>query len=260
MTGISEEWVELAHDLADLARPIAARYFRTPLDIVSKADESPVTIADRTIEEAMRAEIERRFPHHGILGEEHGSVRLDAEAVWVLDPIDGTKAFISGMPLFGTLIACCIGGVPVIGIIDQPIQRERWAGVAGQRSTYNGAPIRASGKTDLSDAILYSTGPEMFEDTPEEQGFESLKAKTALTRYSGDCYAHALLASGHVDLVVESGLQPYDYCALVPVIEGAGGVITDWDGQGLTIASDGRTVSSGSRTLHGKALETLRHG
>ncbi len=124
MTGIEnmercpEEWIALAHRLADIARPIAQQYFRTPLDIVSKADDSPVTIADRSIEAAMRAEIERTFPDHGILGEEYGSTRLDGPAVWVLDPIDGTKAFISGMPLFGTLIACCVDGVPILGVID----------------------------------------------------------------------------------------------------------------------------------------------
>lgn len=252
-----QEWIELAHRLADIARPIARQYFRTPLSVISKQDDSPVTIADRSIEAAMREEIEKTFPDHGILGEEHGAVRLDAEAVWVLDPIDGTKAFVTGMPSFGTLIACCRGGRPVLGIIDQPIQEERWLGAAGHPSTYNSAEIAVSGRAELSGAVLYATGPEMFDGTPDEPRFARLRQEMRFARYSGDCYAYGLLASGHVDLVVEAQLQPYDYCALAPVVEGAGGVITDWGGQPLTLESDGRVVAAASTALHRAALERL---
>ncbi|WP_421882065.1 histidinol-phosphatase [Pacificispira sp.] len=252
-----QEWIDLAHRLADIARPIARQYFRTPLSIIAKQDDSPVTIADRSIEAAMREEIEKTFPGHGILGEEHGSVRLDAEAVWVLDPIDGTKAFVTGMPSFGTLIACCVAGRPVLGIIDQPIQEERWLGAAGRVSTYNGAEIAVAGRETLAESVLYATGPEMFVGTPEEARFARLRDAMRFTRYSGDCYAYGLLAAGHVDLVVEAQLQPYDYCALAPVIEGAGGTITDWDGKPLSIESDGRVVAAGSTALHRAALECL---
>ncbi|MDW3204940.1 MAG: histidinol-phosphatase [Alphaproteobacteria bacterium] len=252
-----QEWIDLAHRLADIARPIARQYFRTSLSVVSKQDDSPVTIADRSIEAAMREEIERTFPDHGILGEEHGTVRLDAEAVWVLDPIDGTKAFITGMPSFGTLIACCVGGRPILGVIDQPIQEERWLGAAGRVSTCNGTEITVSGRETLADSVLYATGPEMFVGTPEEARFARLRDAMRFTRYSGDCYAYGLLASGYVDLVVEAQLQPYDYCALAPVVEGAGGVIADWNGAPLTLNSDGRVVAAASPALHRAALQRL---
>lgn len=253
-----DDWIALAHRLADIARPIAKQYFRTELKIISKDDDSPVTIADRTIEAAMREEIERSFPDHGILGEEHGTVRLDAEAVWVLDPIDGTKAFITGMPLFGTLIACCVAGRPILGIIDQPIQEERWLGAVGQQSTYNGTPIKVSGESNLGNAMLYTTAPEIFEGTDAEARFNDLRRAVALTRFGGDCYCHGLLASGHVDLVVEQGLQTYDYCALAPVIEGAGGTVMDWHGKPLTIASDGTMISAASPALAEAARAILR--
>lgn len=252
-----QEWIDLAHRLADLARPIARQYFRTKLDIVSKADDSPVTIADRSIEAAMREEIEKAFPDHGILGEEHGSVRLDAEAVWVLDPIDGTKAFVSGVPTFGTLIACCVGGRPILGIIDQPIQEERWVGAAGRATQLNGTDVRTADIVELSDAILYATGPEMFEGTPAEARFNALRRDVAFTRFSGDCYGYGLLASGHIGLVVEADLQTYDYCALAPVVEGAGGVITDWQNAPLTLQSDGRVLAAATPVLHRRARAIL---
>jgi inositol-phosphate phosphatase/L-galactose 1-phosphate phosphatase/histidinol-phosphatase len=253
-----DSWIDLAHRLADIARPIARRYFRTSLDIDSKADDSPVTIADRSIEAAMREEIERTFPDHGILGEEYGSVRLDGEAVWVLDPIDGTKAFITGMPTFGTLIAACVDGAPVLGVIDQPISEERWIGATGRPSTLNGAEIKASGVTSLADASLYATAPEMFEGDASEARFAALRAAVASTRYGADCYAYGLLALGCVDLVVERMLQPYDYCALVPVIEGAGGRVRDWSGAPLTIESDGHVLAAATPALQEAAAVHLR--
>ncbi|MDF1748593.1 MAG: histidinol-phosphatase [Alphaproteobacteria bacterium] len=252
-----EEWIALAHRLADIARPIAKQFFRTPLDIISKADDSPVTIADRSIEAAMRAEIEKTFPDHGILGEEYGSVRLDGPAVWVLDPIDGTKAFISGMPLFGTLIACCVGGIPVLGIIDQPIQEERWVGANGHATTYNGTPVHTSQKTALAEAIFYTTDADFFLNGPDKAGFLNVKNSVALTRFSADCYAYALIASGSIDLVIEMGLQPYDYCALAPVINGAGGSVTDWDGNPISIHSDGRVIAAANAELREAALQAF---
>lgn len=251
------EWIDLAHRLADLARPIATQYFRTPLDIVSKADDSPVTIADRTIEAAMREEIEKSFPDHGILGEEHENVRLDAEVVWVLDPIDGTKAFVSGVPTFGTLIACCVDKKPVLGIIDQPIQGERWVGASGHPSTLNGQAIQTAAVGGLKDAILYATAPEMFEGTPAETPFNALRREVAFTRFSGDCYAYGLLAAGHIGLVVEADLQAYDFCALAPVVNGAGGVLTDWENAPVSFTSDGRVVASASQAVHHGALDIL---
>jgi inositol-phosphate phosphatase/L-galactose 1-phosphate phosphatase/histidinol-phosphatase len=256
MTACPAEFVALAETLADAARPVIRRYFRTPVAVDSKDDDSPVTIADREVETAMRALINRHFPDHGILGEEHGCERCDAEWVWVLDPIDGTKAFITGKPSFGTLIALCRNGVPVLGVIDQAILGERWLGAAGRPTTLNGAPARVRACDDLAKAYAYTTGPEHF-DSATLPAWNRIAARVRQPRYGCDCYAYALLASGFVDLVVEAGLKPYDYCALVPVIAQAGGIVTDWDGRAPTIASDGRICAAGDVRAHGQALKVL---
>jgi len=248
--------VELALALADAAGEAIRPFFRHPLAVDDKADLSPVTAADRAAEAAMRSLIERRFPDHGIIGEEFGRVRDDAELVWVLDPIDGTKSFISGVPLFGTLIALTRGGQPILGIIDQPISRERWCGVVGQESTHNGAKIRTRPCPTLAAATLFATSPDMFQGA-DAAAFARLKSAAKLTRHGGDCYAYGLVASGFIDCVVEAGLKPYDYCALAPVIEGAGGIMTDWQGRALGLASDGRVLAAGDRGLHAAARALL---
>ena len=253
---VEPRFVELANALADAARPIAARYFRTPVAIDDKTDNSPVTIADREAETAMRDLLTHHVPEHGVFGEEHGAVRTDAEYVWVLDPIDGTKAFITGLPIFGTLVALLHRGKPVLGIIDQPILKERWLGVDGQRSTFDGQPISVRACPSLDRAYMYSTAPIMFPGAYEKP-HEKLKKKVKLFRWGGDCYAYGLLASGHVDLVVEASLKLYDFAALVPVIKGAGGLITDWRGGELDMNSDGSVLAAGDATVHRAAIEVL---
>ncbi|MCC7274351.1 MAG: histidinol-phosphatase [Alphaproteobacteria bacterium] len=248
--------VALAARLADAAGAVIRPHFRTPVAIDDKADASPVTIADRDAETAMRRLIEDAFPDHGILGEEHGARAVDAEFVWVLDPIDGTKAFISGVPVFGTLIALLRGGRPVLGIIDQPILGERWLGVAGRGTTLNGRPVRVRACPQLDRATLFATSPDMFKGA-DVDAFERLRRAVKLTRWGADCYATAMVASGFADLVVEASLQTYDYCALVPVIEGAGGIATDWQGRPLGLASDGRSAIAGDARAHAAALERL---
>lgn len=248
--------VDLANALADAARPIAARYFRTAVAIDDKTDNSPVTIADREAETAMRDLLTRHVPEHGVFGEEHGAVRTDAEYVWVLDPIDGTKAFITGLPIFGTLIALLHRGKPVLGIIDQPILKERWLGVDGERSTFNSQPISVRACPALDRAYMYSTAPIMFPGAYEKP-HEALTKKVKLFRWGGDCYAYGLLASGHVDLVVEASLKLYDFAALVPVIKGAGGLITDWRGRDLDMASDGSVLVAGDTAAHRSAMGVL---
>jgi inositol-phosphate phosphatase/L-galactose 1-phosphate phosphatase/histidinol-phosphatase len=253
---VPAELVALAHSLADAARPIAQRYFRTQVKIDDKSDASPVTIADREAETVMRELLTKHVPAHGaVLLAEH-AVRTDAEYVWVLDPIDGTKAFITGLPIFGTLIALLHRGRPVMGIIDQPIQKERWFGTDGERSSFNGTPISVRACADLADAYMYSTAPGMFKGA-ELQRHEVLAEKVKLFRWGGDCYAYGLLALGHVDLVVESALKLYDYAALVPVIKGAGGLITDWHGKELDMASDGSVLAAGDPTIHRAARNLL---
>ncbi|WP_020699097.1 histidinol-phosphatase [Reyranella massiliensis] len=253
---VPAELVALANSLADAARPIAARYFRTPVTVDDKSDQSPVTIADREAETAMRELLARHVPEHGVFGEEHGAVRTDAEYVWVLDPIDGTKAFITGLPIFGTLIALFHRGRPVLGIIDQPILQERWLGVSGERSTFNGKPISVRPCPKLADAYMYSTAPGMF-PAGYAGPHRTLTEKVKYFRWGGDCYAYGLLALGHVDLVVEASLKLYDFAALIPVIQGAGGLITDWKGGELGMRSDGAVVAAGDAALHRAAIEVL---
>jgi inositol-phosphate phosphatase/L-galactose 1-phosphate phosphatase/histidinol-phosphatase len=255
-SGVDADRLALADELADAAGAVIRRYFRRKIAVDDKADASPVTVADREAEQAMRALIEARFPADGIFGEEFGTVREGAEWVWVLDPIDGTKSFISGIPLFGTLVALLHQGRPVLGIIDQPISRERWRGTAGRPSTHNGDPIRVRACPELAAASLFATSPDMFPGA-DAAAFARLKARVKLTRHGGDCYAYGLVASGFIDLVVEASLKPYDYCAMVPIIEGAGGVFTDWQGEPLGLASDGRVLAAGNRRLHAAALALL---
>jgi inositol-phosphate phosphatase/L-galactose 1-phosphate phosphatase/histidinol-phosphatase len=249
-------YVDLALRLADAAGAVIRGYFRTPVTVHDKPDASPVTIADREAELAMRRLINQAERTHGILGEEYGAENVQAEWLWVLDPVDGTKAFITGKPSFGTLIALLHRGEAVLGIIDQPVLGERWLGVVGRPSTLNGQPIRARACPRLDLAALYATAPEMFTGT-DARAWKELHGRVKLPRYGADCYAYGLLAAGFVDLVVESSLQPYDYLALIAVIEGAGGLITDWRGNRLGLASDGRVVAAGDGRAHAAALEVL---
>jgi len=256
---VPQSYVDLAQRLADVARPIVRRYFRTPVGVDDKPDSSPVTIADREVETAIRDILVREVPAHGIIGEEHGEERRDAEWVWVIDPIDGTKAFITGMPVFGTLIGLLHRGVPALGIIDQPISRERWLGVAGRPSTHNGNEIRVRRCDSLDKAYMYSTAPIMFPGDLEHR-HRRLANAVKLFRWGGDCYAYGLLALGLADLVVEADLKLYDYCALVPVIQGAGGIITDWSGGGLGLDSDTTVIAAGDARLQRAAMDLLAAG
>ncbi|MDH3702376.1 MAG: histidinol-phosphatase [Alphaproteobacteria bacterium] len=253
-----DAFIALAERLAEASGPVVRRYFRTELDVEAKRDASPVTIADREAEAAMRDLIEQAYPEHGIFGEEHGFVRTDAEYAWVLDPIDGTKAFVTGMPIFGTLIALMQNGAPILGIIDQPVTGERWVGAAGRPTTLNGAPARAQTATRLSSARHYATHPDMFVYDDDKAKVDALIAAVRQSRYGGDCYAYGLLASGHVDVITEACLKIYDFMPLVPVIEGAGGVVTDWTGAPLTRESDGHVLAAANPALHGEALAILQ--
>jgi len=251
-----DAFLAFALSLADAAGDVIRPYFREPLAIRDKADLTPVTAADRVAEETMRALIEERFPEHGILGEEFGRVREDAEFVWSLDPIDGTKSFISGVPLFGTLIALTRGGRSILGVIDQPILRERWVGAVGRPTTLNGAAIRCRACPVLAAATLFATTPDMFKGE-DAASFARVSDKVKLTRFGADCYAYGLVATGFVDLVLEASLEPYDFCAMVPIVEGAGGVATDWRGANLDLASDGRILVAGDRRAHEAVLALL---
>ena len=252
-----ESFIAFAERLADTARGIVRGHFRSGLEAESKADLSPVTIADREVEAALRAVIEREYPDHGILGEEYGKVRVDAEHVWVIDPIDGTKSFMSGVPLFGTLIALCRRGSPFLGVIEHPALSERWVGAYGRGTRFNGRPAKTRACADLGQALLYTTTPEMYEGDAGPR-FERLRASVRYARYGADCYAFGLVASGHIDIVTEAKLSPYDFCALAPVVENAGGKMTDWDGKPLTIHSGDRVLAAGDARAHALALQKLK--
>jgi inositol-phosphate phosphatase/L-galactose 1-phosphate phosphatase/histidinol-phosphatase len=251
-----DEFLSLANALADAAGAAIRPCFRTPIAIDDKPDLTPVTAADRAAERAMRELIERRFPDHGVLGEEFGPFRSEAEFVWTLDPIDGTKSFISGLPLFGTLIALTRRGRPILGVIDQPILHERWVGAEGRSTTLNGAAISVRPCRDLAAATLFATAPDMFVGA-DAGAFARLKAAVKLVRFGADCYAYGLLAAGFIDLVAEAQLKPYDVCPMVPIVEGAGGVITDWRGAALDLSADGHALVAGDDALHRAALALL---
>ena len=249
--------VALAERLADAAAVEIRARFRHSYKVETKEDVTPVTEADRAAERAMRAILAAECPQDGVAGEEYGAAGGSSGLTWVLDPVDGTKAFMSGRPTFVTLIALLDGDRPVLGIIDQPIVRDRWIGVAGQPTTLNGAPIRTRACADLGAASFSTTAPELFpaDDAPV---YRALSAGAGLRTYGGDGYAYGLLAAGWIDLVLEAGLKLHDFAALAPVVEGAGGVMTDWSGRPLRSESSGRVLAAGSPELHAQLLERIR--
>lgn len=251
-----DAFVTLAHQLANAAGEIVRGYFRQSYDIVTKPDATPVTEADRAAEQAMRTILEQREPEHGIFGEEFGTVRADAEYIWYLDPIDGTKAFIAGVPVFGTLIGLARRGRPVFGVIDQAVSGERWSGGAGHPSKLNEAPATCRSGVDLPNAVVFTTSPDAYEDG-DLDALDRLRDKVGLMRYGTDCYAFGLVAAGHADIAIECGVSDYDYCALVPIVEAAGGMMTNWEGDPVTLGTDTRVIASGSAELHQAAISQL---
>ena len=251
-----EDDLTLAARLADAAGAAIRPFFRKRFAIEAKADLSPVTEADRAAEAAMRSILDAERADDGVIGEEYGPDRGDAERVWVLDPIDGTRSFVAGRPIFGTLVALLEQGRPVLGVIHQPISGERWTGAAGQPTTLNSAPVVTRSCTGLSDAHLATTGPGYF--TPESwTAFERVRCAARDTLWGGDCYNYGLLAAGHLDLVIEDGLKLYDFAALVPIVEGAGGAMRDWSGKALDMHSDGRVIAAGDARLIAPTVAAL---
>ncbi len=248
--------IALAHRLADAAGAAIRPHFATALEVESKHDDSPVTVADRAAERAIRDLLAAERPGDGVIGEEYGRDNDGAARVWVLDPIDGTKAFITGRPIFGTLIALLQDGVPVLGVIDQPVLGQRWIGAAGRPTLFNGAEVSTRRCAELSDARLTTTSPDKF-SADGARAWASLRDACDFVTYGGDCYAYGLIASGFIDVMFEEDLALYDFAALGPVIEGAGGMVTDWTGARLVDGSDGRVLACGDRRVHAAALERL---
>ena len=252
--------IALAHRMADTSGLILRRYFRTPMKVDRKTDSSPVTIADRETELVLRDIVHRTVPTHGLIGEEYGDENTSAEWVWVLDPIDGTKAFITGKPSFCTLIGLVWRGRPVLGIIDQPIAGERWIGGSGLPAQLNGRPIRVRACEGLEKACLYATEPEMFcHSAASKAVWRRLEKAVALRRFGADSYAYGLLAAGFIDLIYECQLQVYDYLPVTAVVEAAGGVVSKTHGHGDHLSSNVCCVlASGDSRVHERALALLK--
>lgn len=252
---------EFAAGAAQASGRIALDWFRQEVAVDVKSDHSPVTEADRAVEADLREKISAAYPRHAILGEEYGAAGAEGAPLWVIDPIDGTRSFITGWPIWGTLVALAVERSPEIGIIHMPVLGETWVGMRGGGSwltVRNGArqACRSSDCTEIGQARFYTTSPDYF-SAKERPAYQAIEKAAGIPRFGGDCYAYALLASGHVDLVMETELQPYDFLALVPVIEEAGGVITDWEGQKLTLTSGKQVIAAATPELHAEALALI---
>jgi myo-inositol-1(or 4)-monophosphatase len=259
MTAI--DFAAFVDELAAVSGETIRPFFRTALGIDNKSPAGgfdPVTAADRAAEAAMRALIKKTFPEHGIIGEELGAERADAEYVWVLDPIDGTKSFICGLPAWGTLIALTRRGEPIYGMMHQPFTREHFSG-DGSAARYRGPAgdraLHTRACTQLPEAVLLTTSPLLMREA-DRRAFRRVEQSVRLSRYGGDCYAYCMLAAGHVDLVIETELKPYDVQPLIPIIEGAGGIITTWDNG--RPHKGGKIIAAGDKRIHALAMEVLK--
>ena len=259
------EYVKFAHELADASGKVIRKYFRSKMTVDDKPDDSPVTVADQQTETVMRQMISEKYPEHAILGEEHGYQATGSRWKWVLDPIDGTRSFVAGMPIFGTLIALLDREVPQLGVIDMPILHERWFGFRKRECYFypsqddrKPTSCMVSKQKKVEQSILYSADPDMFNNFQKPR-FDQVSAQAKLVRFGGDCYNYGLLASGFIDLVIEADLKSYDVMALVPVVESAGGIISDWQGSSdFGDEWDGCVVAAASLELHAQALSLLQ--
>jgi inositol-phosphate phosphatase / L-galactose 1-phosphate phosphatase / histidinol-phosphatase len=253
---VPEGLLRFAVEMADASGVIARRHFRTAVAVETKPDQTPVTAVDREIESRLREMIDLRYPGHGVYGEEFRAENVDAEYVWVLDPIDGTRSFITGVPMFGTLIALLHRGVPIVGVIDHPAIGDRWIGSRGNPTLYNSRPVRSRACAIMGQATVLTSTPDYYRGRDIEVLTE-ITRRTMVVLYGTECMAYGLVASAFADIVVEAGMDPFDFLAAVPVIEGAGGRITDWRGRALGIDSGDKVLACGDPDLHGALLEML---
>ena len=256
------DFASFVDQLASVSGDTILPFFRTALAIENKQTGGfdPVTAADRAAEQAMRSLIRRAFPDHGILGEEYGAEHTEAEYVWVLDPIDGTKSFIAGMPAWGTLIGLMRFGEPVFGMMHQPFIKERFTGDGGAaryRGPVGNRDLHVRKCASLRDAVLYTTSPLLMNET-DRATFRTVENAVKLSRYGGDCYAYCMLAAGQIDLIIETEIKPHDIVPLIPIINGAGGIITTWENQ--PAQGGGRMVAAGDERVHRAALAMLGGG
>ena len=256
MTHQYDEFVKFANFLADESSIIITKYFRTKININKKKDSTPVTIVDQNTELKIRELISLKYPSHGILGEEYEQINAKAEFMWVIDPIDGTRSFIAGHKDFGTLIALLHNNKPILGIINCPAHNERWVGIKDHHTTCNNIKVSTSSIKKIEDSYLFTSG-EFFYEPFLKKGFEKIKDQSKYFRYGGDCYMYGMLASGLIDVVIEDTLKAHDYMALVNIIEGAGGKITDKFGKNVSIESDGSLVASCNPNIHRELISII---
>ena len=253
---LEEDYVIFGERLAEASGKIIRERFNKNRLVQYKDDGSPVTSADKDAETVMRDMIMVEYPNHGILGEENKSWQIGSEYLWVLDPIDGTKNFASGFYNFGTLIALVIGGHFALGIINQPVLNQCWIGVAGRGTLFNGDLTETRECSELGEAWMCSTTPNMFRGS-KENGYKKLSSNVKHSIFGSDCIGYAMLSCGQIDIVCEAQLKPWDFAAHIPIIEGAGGMITDWSGKKLTLESSGEVLAAGSEELHKQAVLVL---
>ena len=253
-------YTDFMHELAEAAAAVTLKYFKKPMEVLNKGgklgtDFDPVTVADRNTEHAIRTLIAERFPNHNILGEEHGTENKNSNLTWVIDPIDGTWSFISGIPTWATLIALQDGNKTIVGMLDQPYLKERYIGTAAETSL-NGQIIKVRPCRDIFSATISTTDPlQLFNGEEEQDKFFRVAAGAKMMRNGYDSYAYAMVAAGFIDVVIEAGLEPYDIQALIPIIEGAGGMVTNWQGEPVT--GGGQVVTCGDSRLHEQVIGLL---
>ncbi len=250
-------YIAFAEQLADEAALMIEAGQHSPVSTSMKADKTFVTELDLAIEIRLRERITERFPEHGILGEEFAPIGIDSEWVWTLDPIDGTMAMVTGMPVYSTLISLTHHGVPVIGVMHFPAINTRWIGTAGKPTTCNSVPCRTRQGATLHDAIQSVSSPDFFSTPAEQRALTALTAQTAWRIYGGAALAYGRLALGSIDVAIDAGLKVYDYAPFVPIVEGAGGKITDWQGQPLTLHSGSQVLAAGDARRHAAALALI---
>ena len=252
------QFVKDAERFADISRAIIREEIYQPRDVTVKSDATPVTPIDKKGERAIREAIGKAFPAHGIVGEEFDTVNPDSDYIWVVDPIDGTMAFIAGLPTFSTLIALTWRGPPVLGVMDSPITEERWIGVDGHGTTLNGKAIFSRPCKSLNKAFAHTSSPLYFEpSTTDLAAYNRIKGAVEFLIFGGGCHAYGRVAHGYIDVAFEAAHDIHDYMALVPIINNAGGVISDWQGEPLTLSSGSRFIASGDLRIHKQALEIL---
>ena len=241
------EFLSFAETLADASRSMLLKAAKTPPEVTIKADASYVTTTDKAVEQKLREMIIAQYPDHGIFGEEFENVNTDAEFVWVLDPIDGTAAFVAGIPVYGTLIALAWKGKPYIGVIDHPATSDRWTGVSYTSAFHNGKPVTTRACHSLASAYVTCSNSD-FMSPDQLSRFTTVRKQVAYVQYGGSCFAYGTLASGRSDLAIDAGLDPFDIYACAAIIQGAGGIVTDWEGSELTFDMNGTVLAAGDKS------------